>query len=349
MLAVVTTLHTASHAQSQNLVTNPSFELPGLPPEPGFIYLDGNDATFMTGWTVETDGAHESSFVYRQTHYPATTIIDGEYVLVLNDGDSLAASVPTTVGMSYVWSFGAYLDDGGGQRLRAGNVDGVFRPARDGYGIGLFDELGEWRRFPVVFTAVDSTTVFRIDDLPQDRPYAGIHLDAVRIVPCIDVMVPPRNVARCGTSEASFSVIVAGTPPFTYRWEWRPVGRATWVPLVDSVNTYEGQMLVNAHSTSSPACQVRALPGIGGNFQLRCVVGSNCGGTVSDEARLTVNTADFDNDGDIGTDADIEAFFACLSGRCCVNCGTADFNGDDDTGTDADIESFFRVLAGGAC
>jgi FG-GAP-like repeat/Bacterial Ig-like domain len=59
--------------------------------------------------------------------------------------------------------------------------------------------------------------------------------------------------------------------------------------------------------------------------------------------------ADFNNDGDIGTDADIEAFFACLGGTCCTACQGADFNGDGDVGTDADIESFFRVLAGGAC
>jgi hypothetical protein len=62
-------------------------------------------------------------------------------------------------------------------------------------------------------------------------------------------------------------------------------------------------------------------------------------------------TADFNCDGAIGTDADIESFFACLSGSCppppCTN--TADFNGDGAVGTDADIESFFRVLSGGAC
>jgi hypothetical protein len=62
-------------------------------------------------------------------------------------------------------------------------------------------------------------------------------------------------------------------------------------------------------------------------------------------------SADFDCDGDLGTDADIEAFFACLGGNCppppCTS--TADFNGDGDIGTDADIEAFFRVLAGGAC
>jgi len=62
-------------------------------------------------------------------------------------------------------------------------------------------------------------------------------------------------------------------------------------------------------------------------------------------------TADFNCDGDTGTDADIEAFFACLAGNCpsapCSN--TADFNADGDVGTDADIEAFFRVLAGGNC
>jgi hypothetical protein len=62
-------------------------------------------------------------------------------------------------------------------------------------------------------------------------------------------------------------------------------------------------------------------------------------------------SADFDCDGDVGTDLDIESFFACLAGTCppsaCSN--NADFNADGDVGTDADIESFFRVLAGGPC
>ncbi len=61
-------------------------------------------------------------------------------------------------------------------------------------------------------------------------------------------------------------------------------------------------------------------------------------------------TADFNGDGDAGTDADIEAYFSCLGGNCCATCPpTADFDGDGDIGTDADIESFFRVLAGGGC
>ncbi len=46
--------------------------------------------------------------------------------------------------------------------------------------------------------------------------------------------------------------------------------------------------------------------------------------------------ADFNGDGDVGTDADIGAFFACLGGNCCRFCGSADFNGDGDVGTDAE-------------
>jgi hypothetical protein len=80
-------------------------------------------------------------------------------------------------------------------------------------------------------------------------------------------------------------------------------------------------------------------------------------GTATTSFTLTVGsgghcgTADFNCDGDIGTDSDIAAFFACLAGSCpslpCTN--SADFNGDGDTGTDSDIEAFFRVLSGGTC
>jgi hypothetical protein len=78
-------------------------------------------------------------------------------------------------------------------------------------------------------------------------------------------------------------------------------------------------------------------------------------GTVTARPVLTITaiarcgSADFNGDGAFGTDADIDAFFACLSGNCCPTCGSADFNGDGATATDADIEAFFRVLAGGSC
>jgi len=61
--------------------------------------------------------------------------------------------------------------------------------------------------------------------------------------------------------------------------------------------------------------------------------------------------ADFNCDGDVATDADIEAFFACLAGNCPpAPCAcTADANRDGDSATDQDIEYFFAALAGGPC
>ena len=104
----------------------------------------------------------------------------------------------------------------------------------------------------------------------------------------------------------------------------------------------------------------------GGSFTLRGTIGQHdaaaplSGGSFTlspgfwpgpADAPIGCGTADFDGDGDIGTDADIEAFFACLAGNCCPTCFVlgADFNADGDIGTDADIEAFFRVLAGGNC
>jgi hypothetical protein len=79
--------------------------------------------------------------------------------------------------------------------------------------------------------------------------------------------------------------------------------------------------------------------------------GGTCTGPSSCFGGHFCGSADFNCDGAVGTDADIESFFACLSGNCpglpCIS--NADFNGDGAVGTDADIESFFRVLSGGPC
>jgi hypothetical protein len=60
-------------------------------------------------------------------------------------------------------------------------------------------------------------------------------------------------------------------------------------------------------------------------------------------------TADFDGDGTPGTDADIAAFWACMSGNCCGTCHSTDINCDGAAGTDADIDAFYSVLSGGPC
>jgi hypothetical protein len=86
----------------------------------------------------------------------------------------------------------------------------------------------------------------------------------------------------------------------------------------------------------------------GGAFSHLGTVASRC---VARWGCQPCGSADFNCDGDVGTDADIEAFFRCLAGTCpslpCMS--NADFNFDSDVGTDADIEAFFRVLGGGSC
>ncbi len=109
--------------------------------------------------------------------------------------------------------------------------------------------------------------------------------------------------------------------------------------------TYDPAPNLAPSPTTAGRWHVRGRNGSQGyNFALTVAVSWNSCPSVC-------GTADFNCDGDVGTDADIEAFFACLSGVCpalpCRN--SADFNGDGDVGTDADIEAFFRVLGGGTC
>ena len=87
---------------------------------------------------------------------------------------------------------------------------------------------------------------------------------------------------------------------------------------------------------------------LAGNYDV--VLTNTCGTSTSQAAVLDLaNPADFDGDGDVGTDADIEAFFRCLAGTCCATCLSIDFNGDGDMGTDFDIHAFFVALGGGGC
>jgi hypothetical protein len=143
-----------------------------------------------------------------------------------------------------------------------------------------------------------------------------------------------RTVCPGGTAQFTFSV--GGTA--VYRW------RRDGVPLTNSPGHVVG-------ADEATLTVIGVQPGDIGAYD--CVVadglGHLCPQVQSAEAALSFPTADFNGDGDLGTDADIEAFFACLAGSCCPGCGSADFNGDGDLGTDGDIEAFYRVLGGGSC
>jgi len=139
----------------------------------------------------------------------------------------------------------------------------------------------------------------------------------------------------------------------------------TTVVLNYEVRLYEGQTKFDIVYGTVPQGGTGATVGVqassAGPFQqFECNTGGLTGGMMLTYTFASTGdpcqpqggcTADFNCDGDVGTDLDIESFFACLAGTCpappCAN--TADFNNDGDVGTDADIESFFRVLAGGPC
>jgi hypothetical protein len=118
-----------------------------------------------------------------------------------------------------------------------------------------------------------------------------------------------------------------------------PSGSGAYLACNDDYGGVQSSVSFSTVSGSDYLIRVGGYHGATGQATMAIACQPNCG------------SADFNCDGDFGTDADIEAFFACLAGTCpaapCTS--SADFNHDGDVGTDADIEAFFRVLAGGTC
>ena len=141
--------------------------------------------------------------------------------------------------------------------------------------------------------------------------------------------------------------------------EFAPVNNLDLQVTDPSGVTYKGNVFVNGVSAPGGDAdavnnleQVHVPSAPGGAWTVRVVGAAVNLGTqgfavviTGPVDQLECGTADIDCDGDTGTDADIEGFFAALA----TGGASADFNRDGDIGTDADIESFFRVLAGGPC
>jgi hypothetical protein len=159
----------------------------------------------------------------------------------------------------------------------------------------------------------------------------------------------PVGATTCAGAAAVFSVIATGDAPLAYQWQVQAAPN-DWVDLAGSAVPLPcgGSAYATLPNAAITSIGVTPCPGVN-RYQVRCTVSNACGSVTSNEGTLLINSADFNGDGDVGTDADIDAFFACLGGNCCANCGSADFNGDGDVGTDADIDAFFRVLSGGGC
>jgi hypothetical protein len=176
---------------------------------------------------------------------------------------------------------------------------------------------------------------------PELSPFA-----AMAVIPGpLSITQQPTDAAACQDSQASFTYGVTGWST-SIGFSWRHNNMPISDGLTPTGSVYAGTQTATLHIDNIQYSDA-------GGYS--CVATSACNQTsTSATAQLTVGlgccgSADFNNDGDSATDADIEAFFACIAGNCCPTCGSADFNGDGDSATDADIEAFFRVLAGGSC
>ncbi|GEM_PF-4442443 len=214
--------------------------------------------------------------------------------------------------------------------------------------------LSDIALFSGVLYGVDSITnrILRLD--PDSGVMLGnadlspaVALSAVAPFSPVVITMQPRSINVCYTTDGDLSVEAAcnGTP--SYEWQIE-APRGVWHTLTSQPMPLPGGGTALATAPDAPNTTIRVRERTG-RLLVRVIVTGPCDAVTSNLAGVFINSADFNNDGDIGTDADIEAFFACLAGNCPPTGCSADFNADGDTGTDADIESFFRVLSGGSC
>jgi|GEM_PF-1333985 len=185
---------------------------------------------------------------------------------------------------------------GGNVSILLGNGDSTFQPAVS-YESGSDErsvELGDFNRDGKPDLAVVNNGGADVSILLQ-RP--GVPAPVITLQP-ISQSVPEGGLA--------FFTITATSPGGGLTYQWRRNG----VNLID-----EGSVA----GANTPTLQISPLLA-GYEAAYDCIVSNSCGSTQTAPAGLSV-----------------------------TGCGSADFNGDGDFGTDQDIEAFFRVLAGGGC
>jgi hypothetical protein len=112
----------------------------------------------------------------------------------------------------------------------------------------------------------------------------------------------PRSTVACPTGTTSLTAVANGTPPYTYRWQYRavetiPFDPAAWVNLVPGTNTVAGPtgpLEFNAAGTDAGTLTVDREARLGwpastliGSF--RCIIGSACGDVITQEAVMTTS------------------------------------------------------------
>ncbi|HYE62758.1 MAG TPA: immunoglobulin domain-containing protein [Phycisphaerales bacterium] len=311
------------------------------------------------------------------------------YLLTVWDRDgagpetpSLLVSTPGTSGGSAIWRLNGdtwsqmstvqsfnrlfVIDEGGGRApslwLYGSNPSGSVTPdrqfARWNGQVWVWSDIGVRDEFQAVaVSGSGADTVIDVVGQIMYGPDSGSLASGVSSVTIAGLSpwgVPQQatlNVTR--GADVQLGVEVTGGAPVFYQW------RRNGVAVLNGPGGAAdgGGFVAGASgvlSSAGPVVLTITGAGVADSGVYTCGLSSACGESESSGVMLGVSgcgTSDFNGDGDIGTDQDIEAFFACLGGNCCPGCfeGGADFNGDGDVGTDHDIEAFFRVLGGGNC
>jgi hypothetical protein len=320
LAAQAAALGTCGAALGQNLVSNPGFESPGFSLNPdNFRYLNGGNATLLTGWTFVFDGVNEPSYVYHRSRYP---VFAGDYSVNLNDGDSCSTTVATQPGCAYVLSVVMAADDGGPVRFQAGSLDASFNPAvinaSAGAGgttvpTGVSIDGSPWLRISLPFTAMSASTVVTMTDAPQGLPFGGHAIDDVAVVVVSPIVASPLPAGVCRGVGAAFSVGTSGGA-LTYQWQIE-AAPGDWRSLGNDPGPLPGGGFAYAAPLNSASVQIGVI-GRSGVFGVRCVVGTPCGNTASDATGLFVDAADMGRAGGLaGSDGvhDNNDFIAFIS------------------------------------
>lgn len=155
----------------------------------------------------------------------------------------------------------------------------------------------------VVFQDIDAdgridVTECVFDNLP---PRNGAYIRSW-INTSFPVTQQPQSTVACPIRPATFSAAASGTPPYTYRWQYRavdaiPFDPASWIDLTPGTNTVagpSGPLEFNAAGTDTGTLTVDREAFLGwpastliGSF--RCIIGSACGDVITQEAVMTTS------------------------------------------------------------
>lgn len=153
---VATGMIAASSASATTTIVNGSFENGVSIPSGGFVTVNANDSSSITGWTVGGGGVD-----YVGTYWKAA---DGTRSIDLsgNSAGSISQTLDTIIGQQYTvtFSLAGNPDGGAGVKVAVTSVAGSL-PAIETFTVGAantHDDMG-WQTFNYRFTAFDTTSV----------------------------------------------------------------------------------------------------------------------------------------------------------------------------------------------